>query len=163
MWHGTGDVLSGWLVTLAIPSKMRQRTEAKRLLCCIVKVVKNQYTLITANGPLKGSHSASQLNPVESPDQSLVPQSWPEGTAKITINKAVQLVNNRGTIAAAKKVARLANRPVEQAVNEHVEQAVEEQQQGHKRKEAPDEIEEEPEQEHVIVRRSARKRQKRTW
>jgi hypothetical protein len=32
---------NSWLVVLAIPSKIRKSTEMKRLLCCIVKVVKN--------------------------------------------------------------------------------------------------------------------------
>jgi hypothetical protein len=120
----------GWLVTLAIPSKLQLRTELKRLLCWIVKVTKNQYSLDSTKGPLSGSHSALQLNPVESPDQNLVSINWPAGTPKLTINKAVQLVNNRGTIAAAQKAAWLANR----IATEPVVQSVPERQQGCKRK-----------------------------
>jgi hypothetical protein len=47
-----------WLVILAIPSKIQKSTEIKYLFCCIVKVVKNQYLLITAKGPLNRSYSA---------------------------------------------------------------------------------------------------------
>jgi len=79
----------GWLVTLAIPSKLQLRTESKRLLCRVDQVTKNQYFLSSTKGPISGSYSASQLNPVEAPDQSLIPANWPEGTAKLTLTKAV--------------------------------------------------------------------------
>jgi hypothetical protein len=46
------------IVSLAIPTKLRLKSEARRLLCRITKVVKNQYTLICAAGPIKGSHNA---------------------------------------------------------------------------------------------------------
>jgi hypothetical protein len=132
----------GWLITLAIPSKLRLRTEPKWILCCIDQVTKNQYSLTSTKGPLRGSHSASQLNPVEAPDQSLIPMNWPEGTTKLTLTKAVQLINNRGTIGAAQKAGRVANKP--------------ERQRGRKRKQP------EPEPEPVVLRTSGRKRQKRT-
>jgi hypothetical protein len=120
----------------------------KHLLCRIVKVVKNQYLLITAKGPLSRSHSALQLNPVEAPDQSLVPYNWPATTKKLSLTKAVQLANNRGTIAAAQKAARLIDTL-----------AIEKQQQGRKRKEP----EPEPEPERVALCVSTRKRKKRTF
>jgi hypothetical protein len=116
----------------------------------LLKVVKNQYILITAKGPLSGSYSALQLNPVEAPDQSLVPYSWPPATKKLSLTKAVQLANNRGTIAAAQKAARL--------INILATGALEKRQQGCKRKEP----EPEPEPEHVALRVSIRKRRKRT-
>ena len=141
--HGKAQIFQkGWLITLAILSKLRLRTEPKRILCRIDQVTKNQYFLSSTKGPLHGSHSASQLNPVEAPDQSLIPMNWPEGTTKLTLTKAVQLINNRGTIGAAQKASRVANKP--------------ERQRGRKRKQP------EPEPELVVLRTSGRKRQKRT-
>jgi hypothetical protein len=132
---------AGWLVTLAIPSKLRLYTESKQLLCRVVKVVKNQYTLITAKGPIAGGHSASELNPVKASNKSLIPESWPENTKKLTLTKAVQLSNNRGTIAQAQKAAQLQGRKRKQAMVQH----------------EPEEIQEEDKP----VRRSGRKVQKR--
>jgi hypothetical protein len=79
---------------------------------------------------------------VEAPDQSLIPINWPDGTTKLTLTKAVQLINNCGTIRAAQKAAQVANKP--------------ERQQGRKRKQP------EPEPEPVVLHTSSRKRQKRT-
>ena len=90
------------IVSLAIPAKLRLKTEAKRLLCRIIKVVRNRYTLVCSVGPLSGSHTAGQLNEVVAPDESSVPMGFPDWKrAKLTLTKAVQLVNNHGTIAAA--------------------------------------------------------------
>jgi hypothetical protein len=79
----------GSLVILAILSKLQLYTEPQRLLCRVFKVVKYQYTLITAKGLLSGSHSASVLNSVSMPNQFLVLQSWPGNTKKLTLTKAV--------------------------------------------------------------------------
>jgi hypothetical protein len=107
--HGQAWIFKkGWIITLAIPSKLRLRTEPKRIPCRIDNITKNQYFLSSTKGPLRGSHSASQLNPVEAPDQSLIPMNWPDRTAKLTLNEVVQLINNRGTIGAAQRAARLA-------------------------------------------------------
>ena len=102
---------NGSIVSLAIPSKLRLKPEARRLLCRITKVVKNRYTLICFAGPIKGSHNAGQLNEVLSPDKSSIPlkfQGWKK--AKLTIAKAVAKTNNRGSIAAAQKANQLANK-----------------------------------------------------
>jgi hypothetical protein len=71
---------NGTIVSLAIPTKWRLRTEAKRM-------VKNWYTLICSAGPLSGTHTAGQLNPVLSPDESLLPLKFPANEARLTINK----------------------------------------------------------------------------
>jgi hypothetical protein len=95
------------IVSLAIPAKIRLKTEAKRLLYWITKVVKNRYTLICCFGPLSGMHTPGQLNEVLSPDETLIPMSFPEWKgSKLTLTKAVQLTNNRTTIAAAQKAGR---------------------------------------------------------
>jgi hypothetical protein len=143
-----------WLVTLAIPSKLRLHTEPKCLLCQIVKVTKNQYFLDSTKGPISRSHSALQLNLVESADQSWIPIAWPAGIPKLTINKAVQLINNRGTIASTQRAARLANRQAKPV--QHLRQ------QSCKHKEAPVQSKDVPEQEPTGWWVSRRKRQKRT-
>jgi hypothetical protein len=102
---------NGSIVSLAIPTKLRLKSEARRLLCRITKVVKNQYTLIYAAGPIKGSHNAGQLNEVLSPNESSIPvkfTGWRK--AKLSLAMAVAKVNNRGSIAAAQKANRLANK-----------------------------------------------------
>jgi hypothetical protein len=110
--------------------------------CRIDQVTKNQYFLSSTKGPLHGSRSASQFNPVESPDQSLIPLNWPEATAKLTSTKAVQLINNRCTIGAAQKAGQLASKP------------------GRQRDRKPKKPELEPEP--VALHTSSYKRQKRT-
>ena len=93
---------NGSIVSLAIPTKLRLKSEARRLLCQITKVAKNQYTLICATGPTKGSHNAGQLNEVLSPNESSISlkfTGWKK--AKLSLAMAVAKVNNRGSIAAA--------------------------------------------------------------
>jgi len=77
----------GSIVSLAIPSKWRLRTEAKRLLCRITKVAKNKYTLICSAGPLSSTYHSGQLNSVLSPDESSLPLRFPAKANKLTINK----------------------------------------------------------------------------
>lgn len=83
---------NGSIVLLAIPPKWRLRTEAKRLLCWITKVVKNQYTLICSVGLLTSSHHAKQLNKVLLLNKSSVLLRFPAIEAKLTINKASSLL-----------------------------------------------------------------------
>jgi hypothetical protein len=78
---------NGTIVSLAIPTKWRLRTEAKRILCRITRVVKNRYTLICSVDPLSGTHTAGQLNPVLLPGGSLLPLKFPANEARLTINK----------------------------------------------------------------------------
>jgi hypothetical protein len=149
----------GSLVTLAIPSKLRLHTEPRRLLCRVVKVVKHQYTLITAKGLLSGSHSASALNSVSTPNQFLVPQSWPGNTKKLTLTKAVQLTNNRGTIAQAQKAGRRRTQGSEHPVEtleelEATEQAIEVPVEQGRQQALPEKVQK-------VLRRSGRKVQKR--
>jgi hypothetical protein len=78
---------NGTIVSLAIPPKWRLRTEAKRLLCWITKVVKNHYTLICSVGPLSGAHTSGQLNAMLSLDESSLPLKFPAKEPRLTINK----------------------------------------------------------------------------
>jgi hypothetical protein len=53
---------------------------------------------------LSSTYTPRQLNVVPSPDESLIPMSFPEWIgSKLTLTKAVQLTNNRTTVAAAQK------------------------------------------------------------
>jgi hypothetical protein len=45
----------GWVATLAIPLKMRQTTELKRLLVWILSINKHAYTLMSRFGRIKGA------------------------------------------------------------------------------------------------------------
>jgi hypothetical protein len=95
------------IVSLAIPTKIRLKIEAKRLLYQITKVAKNRYTLICCFSPLSGTHTPRQLNEVLSQDETLIPMSFLEWKgSKLTLTKAVQLTNNYTTIAAAQKAGR---------------------------------------------------------
>jgi hypothetical protein len=78
---------NGSIVSLAIPLKLRLQTKAKRLLCWIMKVVKNWYTLIYLVGPLAENHTAGQLNDVVSTDESSIPLRFPAKEAGLIINK----------------------------------------------------------------------------
>jgi hypothetical protein len=52
-------------------------------------------------------------------DESSIPMRFPDWKrAKLTLTKAVQLVNNHGTVAAAQKASRLANKPTDEAGND---------------------------------------------
>jgi hypothetical protein len=57
------------------------------MLCRITRVVKNRYTLICSIGPLSGTHTAGQLNPVLSLDESSLLLKFPAKEARLTINK----------------------------------------------------------------------------
>ena len=149
------------IVSLAIPAKLRLKTEAKRLLCRIIKVVRNRYTLVCSVGPLSGSYTAGQLNEVVAPDESSVPMGFPDWKrAKLTLTKAVQLVNNRGTIAAAQKASRLANKPSGDSSSTDDESV--QQQPARKRKQAIQSEAEEQGQVQAQDYRGRPKRQKKT-
>jgi hypothetical protein len=101
--------IEGSLITLAIPLKLRLPTEAKRLVCQVVRRYKHSYSLSTKYGPLKGLVIAGQMNPVTSPDPAVLEEiqvDWPNNTVKISLTKAVQKLNNRGTIASLQKAGR---------------------------------------------------------
>ena len=75
------------IMLLAIPNKLQLRIEAKEILCRITKVVKNQYTLICAVGPLAKTYYSRLLNKVLSLDESALLLSFLAKEPKITINK----------------------------------------------------------------------------
>jgi hypothetical protein len=93
----------GSLITLAIPLKLRLPTKAKRLVYWVVRRHKHSYSLSTKYGPLKGLATARQMNPVTSPDLAVLKEirvDWPNDIVKVSLTKAVQKLNNRGTIAS---------------------------------------------------------------
>jgi hypothetical protein len=97
----------GWIVTLAIPAKMRQSTEPKRLPVRILGINRNTHTLMSRFGRIKGGFQSGQLNKVESETLGLdIPLGWPETGPKILLTQAVQLFNSRGTIASIQKAGR---------------------------------------------------------
>jgi hypothetical protein len=91
----------GWVVTLAIPSKMRRTTEPKRLPVRILSINKHAYTLMSRFGRIKGAFQAGQLNTVESKTLGLdIAIRWPDTGPKILLTQAVQLFNGRSTLAS---------------------------------------------------------------
>ena len=97
----------GWIVTLAIPAKMRRSTEPKRLPVWILGINRNTHTLMSRFGRIKGGFQSGQLNTVESETLGLdIPLGWPETGPKILLTQAVQLFNGRGTIASIQKASR---------------------------------------------------------
>jgi hypothetical protein len=54
-------------------------------------VVKNRYTLICFVGPLLGTHTAGQFNPVLLLDESSLSLKFPANEARLTINKVRDL------------------------------------------------------------------------
>lgn len=92
----------GALVSLAIPRQLKLSTELKRLPCRVVKVIKGSYTLLCQFGHLRGRYRANNLNALQYESVNL-PRST---TELISLTKAVQLMNSRGTISARQKTAR---------------------------------------------------------
>lgn len=143
------------IISIVILAKQRLKTEAKRLLCQITKVARNQYTLICFVSLLSGTYYARQLNKVVSLNKSLILLSFPNWKEpKLTLPKAVAKANNKGTILAAQKADRLASKPTKDTVEETVQQR----QRGRKHKEQP--VEEH--QEELVEQQSRRKRQKKS-
>jgi hypothetical protein len=96
-----------WVVTVAIPSKLRKSTEPKRLPVRIIGIAKHSHTLMSRFGRIKGGFQAGQLNTVQSNTLGLdIPHAWPESGPKILLTQAVQLFNGRGTIASIQKPGR---------------------------------------------------------
>jgi hypothetical protein len=97
----------GWIVTVAIPSKLLRSVEPKRLPVRILGINKHSHTLISRFGRIKGAFQAGQLNTVKSNTLGLdIPTAWPENGPKILLTQAVQLFNSRGTTASTQKAGR---------------------------------------------------------
>jgi len=76
----------GWVVTAAIPSKMRRTTEPKRLPVQILSINKHSHTLMSRFGRIKGAFQAGQLNTVESKTLGLdIAMRWPDAGPKILL------------------------------------------------------------------------------
>ena len=74
----------GWLVTLAKCNYVQSQNG-----CSIALLRSLKTSFITAKCPIHRSHSASELNPIESPKQALALQSWTKNTKNLLLTKAV--------------------------------------------------------------------------
>jgi hypothetical protein len=91
----------GWIVTVAIPSKLRRSIKPKRLPVRILNINNHSHMLMSRFGRIKGAFQPGELNTVESDTLGLdIPMSWPENGPKILLTQAVQLFNSRSTIAS---------------------------------------------------------------
>ena len=81
----------GAIALLLIPTKLRLSTEARRLLVRVISYYKDQYTLLSAYGQLKGRYQGKGLNSVDSSiAESLgqdIPREPPETSAKTRSRK----------------------------------------------------------------------------
>jgi hypothetical protein len=75
----------GQFVTHAIPPKNRLSTEACRLPCRVVKIIRNAYALMCSHGLLRGLHQASTLKAVLDGVTFNIPESVPPQTKKLTL------------------------------------------------------------------------------
>jgi hypothetical protein len=90
----------GQFVTFAIPPKNRLSTEATSLPRRVIKVVRNAYALLSAQGPLKGLHQASTFRLVLNRVAFNIPESCDDKAKKLTLPQAITLSNNRKSILA---------------------------------------------------------------
>jgi hypothetical protein len=96
-----------YVVTVAIPAKLRRSAEPKRLPVRIIGITKQSFTLMSRFGRIKGGFQAGQLNPVQSNTLGLdIPHAWPYNGPKIMFTQAVQWFNSRGTVASVQKPGR---------------------------------------------------------
>jgi hypothetical protein len=112
------------LVTLKIPVKLRLTGEMQRLPVRIIKCIRGrQYALASKHGKLRGLYPGSDLNSIDSSTASIlgheigVAQS--ENGQKqvlITLSRAVQLENRRGTVASAQRNGRKGSKAARKVV-----------------------------------------------
>jgi hypothetical protein len=106
----------GQLVLLAIPPKNRLSTEATRLPCRVIKVVRNAYALLSAHGPLQGLHQGSTLKAVLDGVTFGIPETVGDKVKRITLPSAVTLSNNRKSITAQEKLGTATTKARKEAV-----------------------------------------------
>jgi hypothetical protein len=76
----------GWIVTVAIPLKLRRSIEPKRLPVWILNINNHSHMLMSRFRRIKGAFQPRQLNIVESDTLGLdIPMSWPENGLKILL------------------------------------------------------------------------------
>jgi hypothetical protein len=109
--------LKGDLATLKIPSKLCLVGELLRLLVRIIKCVcGHQYSLMLKHGQLQGLYLGSNLNSVDPSSTttlgsgiSIKEPKKGQKLVLITLSKAIQLENQRGTVANAQRMGRKGN------------------------------------------------------
>jgi hypothetical protein len=101
---------AGDLATLKILPKLRLTGELLRLLVRVIRPVRGgvQYKLMSKHGELKGLFPRTELNPTDSSSETTLGSGIHVQNSKngpkpvlITLSKAVQLENRRGTVAMA--------------------------------------------------------------
>jgi hypothetical protein len=96
------------VVTLKIPPKLMVGPEVRRLPVRILEVQEKGYRLVSQYGELTCLHSSGVLNKLAS--QAIYPDlpttGAPKPNIQITLNKAVQLINNRGPVNTLQKAGR---------------------------------------------------------
>jgi hypothetical protein len=103
----------GDIATLVIPSKMRLKTESKRLPVRILLGDYGQYKVMSQHGRISGRWLGEELNKVGADLVELLGGNIPMEAeykagkeVQIQLTKAVALENNRGSITAAQKAGR---------------------------------------------------------
>ena len=103
--------------TLLIPSKMRLKTESKQLPFWILSSEHGQYKVMSRHGRITSRWPAEELNKVDNDLIKLLGGNIPieaeykaSKEVQIQLTKAVALENNRGSITAAQKAGRQANK-----------------------------------------------------
>jgi len=103
----------GDIATLVIPSKMRLKTESKRLPVRILLGDHGRYKVMSRHGRISGRWPAEELNKVGDDLIELLGGNIPMEAeykagkeVQIQLTKAVALENNRGSITAAQKAGR---------------------------------------------------------
>jgi hypothetical protein len=105
---------NGAIATLKIPKKLRLIGESSRLPVRILqKKHHNAYVLTCQFGWLQRLFQHSELNPVPGTMADSIGSNIQvtEGNKSITLSKAIQLLNSRGTVNAAQKAGRKAAQP----------------------------------------------------
>ena len=96
----------GWIVSLAIPRKLRLAAEPSRIYCRLVGKSLKGLQLLTEFGELQGRYPTSEVNIVESSQEAGIQLPSMEeikgnSIKKIGLAKAVTLLNKRGSILQA--------------------------------------------------------------
>jgi hypothetical protein len=88
---------------LAISRENRLIIKASCLLVCVIKIVKEAYTLLSSQGQIKSSYLASLLVPVLSNKDFGIPKALEKEAKPITLFVAVTKANNKKPISALQK------------------------------------------------------------
>jgi hypothetical protein len=113
----------GWIISLAIPRKLRLAAESSRLYCRLVGKSSKGLQLLSEFGELTGRYPISDVNTIESGIQAGIEIPSMEEIRrnlikKVTLAKAVALFNKRGTISQAQGAGRKRKRGTTTTIQE---------------------------------------------